>query len=67
MHDGHLLHDGPTREVFADLVHLGQARLAPPPVTQLAQALAPQVFMDTPLTVDEFYAAYKQPPRQATR
>lgn len=56
--EGRVLRDGPTREVFADADQLRQAFLAPPPVTQLAQALAPQIVLDTPLTAEEFYEKY---------
>jgi energy-coupling factor transport system ATP-binding protein len=56
--EGRVLRDGPTREVFADADQLRQAFLAPPPVTQLAQALAPKIVLDTPLTAEEFYEKY---------
>jgi energy-coupling factor transport system ATP-binding protein len=55
---GRLLADGPTREVFAEAALLKQACLSPPPVTQLAQALAPQIRLDNPLTAEEFFSAY---------
>src|SRR3990172_1589148 len=58
LQEGRVLRDGPTREVFADEGLLRQAFLAPPPVTQLAHALAPQIVLDTPLTAEEFYAEY---------
>ena len=56
--EGRVLRDGPTREVFADDDLLRQAFLAPPPVTQLAYALEPQLALGTPLTAEEFYAEY---------
>ena len=60
--EGRVLRDGPTREVFADSALLRQAFLAPPPVTELAHALAPQIVLDTPLTAEEFYDAYRRQP-----
>jgi energy-coupling factor transport system ATP-binding protein len=56
--EGRVLRDGPVREVFADADLLRQACLAPPPVTQLARALAPQMNLGAPLTPEEFYAGY---------
>jgi energy-coupling factor transporter ATP-binding protein EcfA2 len=53
---GRLVRDAPTRDVFADIQGLTEARLAPPPVTQLAHALN----WETPLTPEEFYAQYAQ-------
>ena len=53
---GRVLQDAPTADVFADADLLAQARLAPPPVTQLAHALA----WGTPLTPEEFYQQYVQ-------
>jgi energy-coupling factor transport system ATP-binding protein len=56
IHAGRLLADGPTRQIFANTDLLRQAFLAPPPVTQLAQALSPA--LGTPLTAEEFYTQY---------
>jgi energy-coupling factor transporter ATP-binding protein EcfA2 len=53
---GRVVQDAPTRVVFADAEGLAQARLAPPPVTQLAHALA----WGTPLTPEEFYEQFAQ-------
>jgi energy-coupling factor transport system ATP-binding protein len=63
--DGRVLRDGPTREVFAEAEMLRQAFLAAPPVTRLAQALAPRLALDTPLTVEEFYQKYVKERRDA--
>ncbi|HLE27820.1 MAG TPA: ABC transporter ATP-binding protein [Anaerolineales bacterium] len=57
--EGRVWLDGPARAVFAKTELLQQAFLAPPPVTRLAQALAPQVDLDTPLTPEEFYSHYR--------
>ena len=56
LQEGRLLRDGPVREVFADADLLARASLAPPPVTQLAQALR----WGTPLTPEEFCEQYIQ-------
>lgn len=51
---GRIVRDAPTPEVFADVQGLAEARLAPPPVTQLAQTLQ----WGTPLTPGQFYDEY---------
>jgi energy-coupling factor transport system ATP-binding protein len=59
MHQGRVLRDAATREVFSDPALLAQACLAPPPVTQLAGRLAWSGPL--PLTAPEFFKTYAPP------
>ncbi len=56
MGEGHVLLDGPTREVFQAQETLAQAFIVPPQVTRLAQALEPYGVRPDVLTADELCA-----------
>jgi len=56
MGNGWILLDGPTREVFREQEILAQTSIAPPQVTQLAQALEPYGVSPRVLTADELSA-----------
>jgi len=58
MHEGRILVQGPTREVFQRARELAQAQIRPPQVMQLSQRLANRGLPPDLLTVDEFAAAY---------
>lgn len=60
LHQGKVLADGPTRQVFRQARLLAMAGIEPPQITALAQRLAPQGLPEDILTVDEFVAAYAQ-------
>ncbi len=58
LHEGEVLFDGPTRTLFRRPEILAPAHLTPPPITQLAQRLAPWGMPADVLTVEEFVAAF---------
>ena len=60
LYEGRILYDGPTRALFQRADILAQARLTPPPVTQLAQELHPWGFPTDVLTVEEFLTTFQQ-------
>lgn len=58
MHEGRVLAQGPTREVFQRIEDLCRAQITPPQVTQLGQRLGDWGLRQDLLTIDEFVEAY---------
>lgn len=58
LHEGRILAQGPTREVFQQLEALQRAQITPPQVVQLSHRLGPWGLPTGLLNVDEFCAAY---------
>ncbi|MEM3754446.1 MAG: ABC transporter ATP-binding protein, partial [Candidatus Bathyarchaeia archaeon] len=59
MHQGKIILDGPTNEVFSNTELLNVSYLRPPQITRLAQSLSRYGFPHDILTVDEMYQAWK--------
>ena len=60
MHEGRILAQGPTREVFQRAEDLDRAQIAPPQITQLGQRLSAWGLPRDLLTVGEFVEAYER-------
>jgi energy-coupling factor transport system ATP-binding protein len=56
MSEGSLLLDGPTQDVFRQAEKLKKAKIKPPEVYELAQALLPGIVLDKPLTPTDLAA-----------
>jgi energy-coupling factor transport system ATP-binding protein len=56
VNDGHILADGPTRQVLSDAPLLRQAYLRPPQITRVAQRLAAYGISPDVMTVGELRA-----------
>lgn len=59
LHEGHLLADGDTSDVFQRTDVLARAHIKPPQISQLARRLAPWGMSPDVLTVEAFYDAYQ--------
>jgi energy-coupling factor transport system ATP-binding protein len=59
MGDGKILADGPTRRIFEDTQTLAAAKLKPPQITQLAQALSSRGIPGNILTIPEMSTAIR--------
>jgi energy-coupling factor transport system ATP-binding protein len=59
LHEGRVLAEGLTRDVFTRPEMLKRVSLAPPPVTRLAQMLRPLGMRGDSLSVDEFCTEYQ--------
>jgi ABC-type glutathione transport system ATPase component len=58
LHEGQVLTEGPTRDVFTQPKMLARVSLAPPPITRLAQMLDRLGMRGDSLSVDEFCTEY---------